>query len=156
MNSRRVTIATYDRTVEAAVAKMYLVLCHSQNLACGKGDRRQLCEAPVGPFRQLTPDPFTTPIPKLNGDKALEAGGISVFMINEPMVGLDWLSSVSPGEIQLQVAEDDVPQAVAQLVELARNRQPAGSVTDEEVCLSCGSPMNLAGDCCTKCGWTYL
>ncbi len=109
MNPRRVTIATYDRTVEAAVAKLYL-----------------------------------------------EAGGISVFMINEPMVGLDWLSSVAPGEIQLQVAEDDVAQAVAQLEELARNRQPAGSVTDEEVCLSCGSPMDLAGDCCTECGWTYL
>jgi hypothetical protein len=28
---------------------------------CGKGVRSQLCEAPVGPFRQLTPDPFTTP-----------------------------------------------------------------------------------------------
>ena len=26
---------------------------------------------PVGPFRQLTPEPFTTSIPKLNGDKAL-------------------------------------------------------------------------------------
>jgi hypothetical protein len=48
------------------------VLCHSQNLACGKGGRSQLCEAPVGPFRQLTPDPFTTPIPKLDGDKALD------------------------------------------------------------------------------------
>jgi hypothetical protein len=24
----------------------------------GKGVRRQLCEAPEGPFRQLTPDPF--------------------------------------------------------------------------------------------------
>jgi hypothetical protein len=50
-----------------------LVLCHSQNLACGKGVRSQLCEAPVGPFRQLTPDPFTTPIPKRNGDKAIVA-----------------------------------------------------------------------------------
>lgn len=109
MNSRRLTIATYDRLAEAAVAKMYL-----------------------------------------------EAGGISVFLINEPMVGLDWLSSVAPGEIELQVAEEDVAQAVAQLEELASNRQPSGSVTDEEVCLSCGGPMNLAGDHCTKCGWTYL
>lgn len=109
MNPRRVTIASYDRTAEATVAKLYL-----------------------------------------------EAGGISVFMINEPMVGLDWLSSMAPGEIQLQVAEDDVAQAVAQLEELAKNRQPAGSATDEEVCLSCGGPMNLAGDCCTQCGWTYL
>ena len=50
-----------------------LVHCHSQNVGCGKGVRSQLCEAPVGPFRQLTPDPFTTTTPKLNGDKALDA-----------------------------------------------------------------------------------
>jgi hypothetical protein len=49
-----------------------LVLCHSQNLACGKEVRSQLCEAPVGPFRQLTPDSVTTPIPKLDCDKALD------------------------------------------------------------------------------------
>jgi PhzF family phenazine biosynthesis protein len=30
-----------------------------------------LCEAPAGPFRQLTPDPFTRPTPKSYGDKAL-------------------------------------------------------------------------------------
>ncbi len=48
-----------------------LVLCHSQDLGCGKGVRRQLCVAPAGPFRQLTPAPFATPIPKLNCDKAL-------------------------------------------------------------------------------------
>jgi len=26
----------------------------------GKGVRSQLCKAPYGPFRQLTPDPFTS------------------------------------------------------------------------------------------------
>ena len=39
-----------------------LGLCHSQSLASGKGVSSQLCEAPAGPFRQLTPAPFTTPI----------------------------------------------------------------------------------------------
>ena len=53
-----------------------LVHCHSQNVGCGKGVRSQLCEAPVGPFRQLTPDPFTTTTPKLNGDKAQERNHI--------------------------------------------------------------------------------
>jgi hypothetical protein len=48
-----------------------LEFCHNQNLGRGKGVRSQLCEAPVGPFRQLTPDPFTTSPPILNGDKAL-------------------------------------------------------------------------------------
>jgi len=38
-----------------------LVLCHSQNLTCGKGVRRQLPERPCGCFAQLTPDPFATP-----------------------------------------------------------------------------------------------
>ncbi len=47
-----------------------LVLCHNQNLGSGKGVRSQLCVAPERPFRQLTPDPFTRPTPKLNGDKA--------------------------------------------------------------------------------------
>jgi hypothetical protein len=49
-----------------------LVRCHSQNLARGERVRSQLCEAPVGPFRQLTPAPFTIPIPKLDCDKALD------------------------------------------------------------------------------------
>ncbi len=57
-----------------------LVLCLNQNLGSGKGVRSQLCEAPEGPFRQLTPDPFTRPTPKLNGDKALEAkSSMTVF-----------------------------------------------------------------------------
>jgi hypothetical protein len=30
-----------------------------------------LCEAPAGPFRQLTPDTFTRPALKLSCDKAL-------------------------------------------------------------------------------------
>jgi hypothetical protein len=109
MKPRRVTIATYDKTAEAAVARMYLEAC-----------------------------------------------GISVFMMDEPMVGLDWLSSTAPGEIKLQVAEADVDQAVAQLGELSQSRQPEGAETDEEVCLSCGSPMRLDWDCCAQCGWTYL
>lgn len=109
MNPRRVTIATYDKTAEAAVAKMYLEAC-----------------------------------------------GISVFLIDEPMVGLDWLSSVAPGEIKLQVAAVDVEQAVAELDELSQSRQSEDGETDEEACLSCGSPMNLERDCCTECGWTYL
>ena len=58
-----------------------LVHCHSQNVGCGKGVRSQLCEAPVGPFRQLTPDPFTTTTPKLNGDKAL--GGDCPVGVND-------------------------------------------------------------------------
>jgi hypothetical protein len=48
--------------------------CHNQNLGSGKGVRSQLCEAPKGPFRQLTPDPFSRPTPKSNGDKALAEG----------------------------------------------------------------------------------
>ncbi len=48
----------------------WLVLCHNQNLGTSEGGRSQLCEAPAGPFRQLTPDPFTRPTPKLNADKA--------------------------------------------------------------------------------------
>jgi hypothetical protein len=49
-----------------------LELGHSQNLACGKGGRSQLCEAPAGSFRQLTTEPFTTQVPESNGDEALE------------------------------------------------------------------------------------
>ncbi len=43
------------------------MLCQIQNLGSGegvrsgKGVRSQLCEAPEGPFRQLTPDTFTRP-----------------------------------------------------------------------------------------------
>jgi hypothetical protein len=58
-------------TTSVHVPMRNLVLCHSQNLACVKGFRSQLCGAPVGPFRQLTPEPFTAPIPKLDCDNAL-------------------------------------------------------------------------------------
>ncbi len=61
------------------------VLCHSQNLACGNGVRSQWCDAPAAPFRQFTPDPFTTPIPKRNGDKAL-AGQDTFVSLTEPIV----------------------------------------------------------------------
>jgi hypothetical protein len=40
-------------------------------MGAGKGGRSQLCEAPAGPFRQLTPDTFTRPTLKLSSDKAL-------------------------------------------------------------------------------------
>ncbi len=40
-------------------------------MGAGKGVRSQLCEAPAGPFRHLTPDTFTRPTLKLSSDKAL-------------------------------------------------------------------------------------
>ncbi len=48
---------------------MELVVCQSLIFGSGKGVRGQLCTAPEGPFRQLTPDPFTQ---IFSVDKALE------------------------------------------------------------------------------------
>ncbi len=60
-----------------AAALLWLVLSHSQNLACDNGGRRQWCEAPAGPVRQSTPDPLTTPSGREQTSQAT-AGGSGV------------------------------------------------------------------------------
>jgi hypothetical protein len=109
MNTRLVTISTYDKTIEADVAKVYL-----------------------------------------------EASGFTVFLIDYHMVGLDWLRATALGGIKLQVAENDVDQAVVKLDELSRNRRSEGVDTHDETCLSCGGVMGANADTCTRCGWSYI
>ena len=109
MNTRLVTIATYDKTTEADVAKVYL-----------------------------------------------EFSGISVYLIDYHMVGLDWLRASALGGIKLQVSEKDVDYAMSMLDKLPRNRQIEGIESIGECCLSCGCTISTEEDTCSNCGWSYL
>ena len=51
----------------------------TRNVECVKGVRHQLCAAPIGPFRQLVPDPFNTPAGwrRTPGRRLIESAGWS-------------------------------------------------------------------------------
>jgi ribosomal protein L40E len=90
---------------------------------------------------------------------ALEAEGVTAFVGDANMVTTDWLIGGALGGVKLQVAEVDVPAAMAVLASTASLTSPsADRPADDGVqrCLSCGATMPGETTTCPACGWSFL
>ena len=75
---------------------------------------------------------------------ALEAEGVTAFIGDATMVTAEWLIGSALGGVKLQVAEVDVPAAMAVLASHESLTNPSGDrPADDDVprCLSCGATM---------------
>lgn len=90
---------------------------------------------------------------------ALEAGGVTAFIGDATMVTAEWLIGSALGGVKLQVAEVDVPAAMAVLASHESLTNPSGDrPADDGVprCLSCGAVMPGEATTCPACGWSFL
>ena len=90
---------------------------------------------------------------------ALAAEGIESFVGDANMVTTDWLIGGALGGVKLEVAEADVPAAMAVFAANESLTKPsADRPADDGVprCLSCGSVMPAEATACSVCGWSYL
>ena len=90
---------------------------------------------------------------------ALEAEGVAAFVNDATIVTAEWLLGSALGGVKLEVAEADVPAAMAVLEATPSLTNPAGDKpADDGVphCLSCGTAMPEEATACPACGWSYL
>ena len=90
---------------------------------------------------------------------ALEAEGVTAFVEEANMVTTEWLDGSALGGVKVQVAEVDVPAAMALLASTASLTSPsADRPADDGVqrCLSCGATMPGETTTCPACGWSFL
>ena len=90
---------------------------------------------------------------------ALAAEGVESFVADANIVTTEWLMGSALGGVKLEVAEADVPAAMAVFAANASLTAPsADRPADDGVprCLACGATMPAEATACPACGWSYL
>ena len=90
---------------------------------------------------------------------ALAAEGVEAFVGDANMVTTDWLLGNALGGVKLEVAEADVPAAMAILAANESLTKPSADRPDDDGvprCLKCGAVMPGEATACPACGWSYL
>jgi len=90
---------------------------------------------------------------------ALEAEGVTAFLADATIVTAEWLLGSALGGVKLEVAEADVPAAMAVLASHPSLTNPSGDRPPGDGvprCLACGAAMPAEATACPACGWSYL
>ncbi|WP_404308696.1 hypothetical protein [Neorhodopirellula lusitana] len=89
----------------------------------------------------------------------LQSEGITARLLNDHLVGVDWMKANAFGGVKVEVPESLADTAIAIIRDLPLGGANAstGSTTidGEDGCMACGANFPEDESACPSCGWTY-